>query len=137
MAQKLVDFKVQPVPVQSTGTTQFTAASFDMAAIPGQGNVTDCCIFIRSKVLKYEAGGGTYTQAWERTIVFRRTTTGNPVKIGNEENGNAASAGMLGDLGLDTMLFDVSGTTIRLRVTPQSGTNWWWVKLEVMIVQPA
>ncbi len=140
MAQKIVDFRVQPVPQRTTTATQFTLASFDVAALPGGiGNITDCAIMVRARVQRYEEGTNAYSTGWERLGAFRRDGATAPAYAGAVPAGVAGNAGINGGVGQGesavSFLWDVSGTVCRLRCTPDSRAQWWWVRLDVSIVQ--
>lgn len=139
MAQKITNLIVQPVPVNTSSTSVFTLASFDLASLPdGTGNFTDCTVFVRATILLFEVGGGTYSSTWEKLATFRRDTSGNATIKGTVVDGNAGSGGQVGSGDLSTITIDGSTTNIRLRVTPSgSGSLWWYGKLQVTAVQGA
>ena len=137
-AQPPLNFTIQPAPVNTTAFTQFTLATLDLATMPGvAGNYTDCTVFIRATVLLFGVVTG-YSTSWEKCATFQRITTGNVSLRGSVTDGNAGSAGQVGDPDLGTVTLDISTTTIRLRVTPGASSScWWYGKLQVTAIEPA
>jgi hypothetical protein len=139
MAQQLVNFIVQPVPVNTVSTSAITLASFDLAAMPGiGGNWTDGTLTVRATIVMFEVGGGSYSTTWEKVAVYRRDTSGNATLVNSVIDGNAGAGGRVGSDDTATVTLDGSTTNVRLRVTPgSSSSRWWWGKLVVTAMQPA
>ena len=138
-AQPPLNFVVQPAPVNTTSTSAFTLASFDLANMPGiSGNFTDCTIFVRITVLLFEVSGSQYSTTWERCATFRRDTSGNATLKVAVVDGNAGTGGKVGDGDPSSVSIDASTTNIRIRVTPSgTGSLWWYGKMQVTAIEPA
>lgn len=130
----------------SASTSAFTLTFVDLASanyggnggvggqfVPGAGAGFAGTLLVRARVVMFEAGGGTYSTAWEKVACFRVTSSNVPTLIGSVTDGNAASGGRVGHDDLSTVTLDVSGTTIRVRVTPAgAGSRFWYAQLDIL-----
>lgn len=134
MAQTL-KLTANSVPVVTTGTAAFTLLQVDAATLLGGAAIVDGTVKIRATVVKHEVGGGTYSVNWEEVGVFR-VSAGTPVFQNSIVAGNNDGTGQVGQVGTDTITFDVSGTNLRLRCTPQSGNSTWYTSFDIQAVIP-
>lgn len=134
MAQTL-KLAANSVPVVTTGTTAFTLLQVNAATLLNGAAITDGTVKIRATVVKHEVGGGTYSVNWEVVGVFR-VSAGTPTFKNVIVAGNSGAAGQVGEAGTDTLSFDVSGTNMRLRCTPQSSDATWYTSFDIQAVIP-
>lgn len=130
----------------SASTSTFTLSFVDLANgnyggngqiggqfVPGAGAGVAGTLLVRARVVMFEPGGGTYSTAWEKVACFRVSSSSIPTLIGSVTDGNAASGGRVGSDDVSTVTLDISGTTIRLRVTPAgAGSRYWFGQFEIL-----
>jgi hypothetical protein len=126
--RRLIDWKSRPQTASDSSGAAYTAASFDVASFNGQG-LTNALLLVRARFMGRDSTTG-YAGVNEYTVAVQ-------VSAGTPTVGSTGASSIVvtpGTAPWGVIAMDVSGTTVRLRLTTASGVSnpvTSWAFLEV------
>jgi hypothetical protein len=126
--RRLIDWKSRPETASDSTGAAYTALSFDVASFNGQG-LTNAQLLVRARFMGHDTGSG-YASVVEYAVTVS-VASGTPT-VGASGADSVVITG--GTSPWTTIAMDVSGTTVRLRLTTDAGvtdpvTSWGFLEV--------